>query len=318
MSNQSKKSFIFRILVGLLVVGGGIFWLINSQHSAAEKVLTVLPRFSSACLVGVVLLDSFQIFLMALRFWFLFPKENRTSVRNVFAAISIGQTMNAFLPARAGDFYKVATLTPKPAKPDFTILTLTGIMAADKLVDLSSFLVLIFALGSYKQSLASINFGTPQTWKLIALIVLLLIVLWRFFLAKRFLKLTDWLVQFVRGLKPLLAPKQLFCALSVGIFVWLAEALALQQLSLYQNYPITLTQSFFVLTVLNLAIAVPISVANIGPFEASIAFALKQLGMPLESALAIATVHHGLQVLAYIICGGIGGSLRRWQRSQLK
>lgn len=147
MLNQSKKSFLLRILIGLLIVGGGIFWLINSQHSAAEKVLTVLPRFSATCLVWVIFLDSLQIFLMAVRFWFLFPKENRTTIRNVFAAMSIGQTMNAFLPARAGDFYKVATLTPKPAKPDFTLLTLTGIMAADKLVDLSAFLILIFALG---------------------------------------------------------------------------------------------------------------------------------------------------------------------------
>jgi uncharacterized membrane protein YbhN (UPF0104 family) len=315
-TNQSKKIFIIRIVFGLLIISAGLGWLLQSQKAAAQKVLLVLPRFSIPCLLVCLILDCLQIFFMAVRFWWLYPKGQRAYLSRVFSAMSIGQTMNAFLPARAGDFYKVATLTPKPAKPDFSILTLTGIMASDKLVDLVSFLVLIFAFGSYRQNLKSINFGGPQTlgWSLVGIAIFGL--LWQFLLKKKFGQLAKWALQFIKGFKSLLAPRQLFTALSFAILVWLCEALVMKQLSFYQSYPISLTQAFFVLTVLNIAIALPISVANIGPFEASIVFGFTQLGMPLESALAIATVHHGLQVLAYILCGGIGWLLNRFYQPQ--
>ncbi len=252
---------------------------------------------------------------MAIRLWFLFPMEHRSKLRNVFAAMSIGQTMNSFFPARAGDFYKLAVLSPKPARADFTILTLTGIMAADKLVDLFCFLILIFSFGSYKESLATFNFSNTEIWKWVLGTFFLSIFLWYFLLKKRWAKLSQWLFQFFNGLRSLLAPKQLFLSLCFGVLVWVAEAVVLQQLSFYQTYPLTLPECFFVLTMLNIAIAIPISVANIGPFEASMAFALSKLGMPLETALAVATVHHGLQMVAYLVCGSIGWGLRRWGAS---
>ncbi len=311
MLNQSKKPLFIRIGLGIFILGAGGFWLLQSQRSVADKILTVLPKFSIGCLAFVVFLDCLQIFFMSVRFWFLYPKEHRTKIQNVFAAMSIGQTLNSFLPARAGDIYKITVLTPKPSKPDFTILTLTGILAADKLVDLTSFLVLIFIFGSYKENIKSLSLEGLGSWKWLLGIALILALLWPIFLKKYWSRIKIWLVAFLKGLKSLFSPKQLFFSLSFAIFVWLVEALALQQLSIYQSYPLTLTQCFFVLTLLNLAIAVPISVANIGPFEASIAFALKKLGMPLESALAIATVHHGLQVLSYVLTGSMGWIIRR-------
>ena len=311
MAKQSKTFYFLRILVALLIVVGGGIWLVKTQHSAAEKVLTVLPKFSVDCIALVVFLDCLQILFMSLRFWLLYPKKHRTLLRNVYAAMSIGQTMNAFLPARAGDFYKVATLAPKPPVPDFNMLTLTGILTADKMVDLVSFLVLVFAFGSYKENPDFLNSLKSFNWKYLLLAIILMGFSWHFFLKKQLGKIAIWVTQFLKGLKSLLSTGQLFLALMMALFVWLVEAYALVQLSQYQGYSLSLAQSFFVLTVLNLAIAVPISVANIGPFEASIAFALGKFGMPLEVALAIATVHHGLQVIAYIVSGAIGWVLRQ-------
>jgi len=311
MSKNYKKSFFIRLALALIIMSSGLIWLVRNQRESLQKVLTVLPKFSIQCLIFVILLDCLQILFMAIRFWLLYPKDHQAPLQNVFSAMSMGQTLNAFLPARAGDVYKVAVLTPKPARPDFTILTLTGILTADKLVDLTSFLVLIFAFGSYKESSNSLTLFGPNSWKWILLIIATLLIFWPILIKKHWVKVKVWLFDFFKGFKNLLSPKQLFFSLGFAVLVWIVEAKALQQLSLYQNYALSLTQCFFVLTVLNLAIAVPISVANIGPFEASIAFALKKLGMPLESALAIATVHHGLQVLSYVITGGVGWLFNR-------
>ncbi|MFM8316140.1 MAG: lysylphosphatidylglycerol synthase transmembrane domain-containing protein, partial [Deltaproteobacteria bacterium] len=273
MTKQSKKSYFLKIVIALTIVGGGLFWVSKTQGAAIQKVIALLPNFSLTCIALVILLDCLQIFFMSLRFWCLYPKEHRTLIRNVFAAMSIGQSMNAFLPARAGDFYKIASLTPKSAKSDFNMLTLTGILTADKLVDLASFLVLIFAFGSYKESLKSYE-GQTIPWKWIIIGMVVLAASWQFFLKKRFGRLALWAIQFLKGLRSLLSPLQLFVTLTIAVLVWLTEALALYELSLYQHFPLTFSQAFFCLTVLNLAIAVPVSVANIGPFEASLAFAM--------------------------------------------
>jgi len=52
------------------------------------------------------------------------------------------------------------------------------------------------------------------------------------------------------------------------------------------------------LVLLNVGISVPISVANVGPYEAALAFGLRQAGVPLSSAVVLATVHHALELLA--------------------
>ena len=59
---------------------------------------------------------------------------------------------------------------------------------------------------------------------------------------------------------------------------------------------IELSRAVFLLCLLNLAIAVPVSLANVGAFEASIVFGLSTFGVPTATALAIATVHHALQL----------------------
>jgi uncharacterized membrane protein YbhN (UPF0104 family) len=40
-----------------------------------------------------------------------------------------------------------------------------------------------------------------------------------------------------------------------------------------------------------------VSVANLGVYEAALAFGLSRSGIPLPTAVAIATLHHALQLL---------------------
>jgi LPXTG-motif cell wall-anchored protein len=47
----------------------------------------------------------------------------------------------------------------------------------------------------------------------------------------------------------------------------------------------------------NLGIVFPISIANLGPFEVSIAMGLGLAGVTFSTGLAIGTAYHGLQIL---------------------
>jgi uncharacterized membrane protein YbhN (UPF0104 family) len=56
--------------------------------------------------------------------------------------------------------------------------------------------------------------------------------------------------------------------------------------------------------VLNLGIAVPVTVGNLGVFEAALAFALARHGIRAEDALAIATLEHFVKFSGLGLCVG--------------
>ena len=56
----------------------------------------------------------------------------------------------------------------------------------------------------------------------------------------------------------------------------------------------------------SLSIAIPVSVASIGPFEGAIRITGQIVGMPVESAASLGILFHGVTILAYAIWGVIG------------
>ena len=78
---------------------------------------------------------------------------------------------------------------------------------------------------------------------------------------------------------------------------WTAELLAIRVLCGALGFPLSPPQLVLALVVLNFGISVPVSVANLGVYEAVLAFGLSRSGVPLPSAVAIATLHHGLELL---------------------
>ena len=55
------------------------------------------------------------------------------------------------------------------------------------------------------------------------------------------------------------------------------------------------------LVVLNLGISVPVSLANVGTYEAATVAGLVPFGVPAASALAIGALHHAVQLLAAVV-----------------
>lgn len=108
----------------------------------------------------------------------------------------------------------------------------------------------------------------------------------------------DRLRSFKEGMVGALNLKQLTLAFGMGVLAWSCEALALSVLCKDQSLAISFSQSMYLLAVLNLAIAVPLAVANVGPFEAALVYGLGQLGLEPTSSLATAAAHHSLQMVA--------------------
>ncbi|MEP6985203.1 MAG: lysylphosphatidylglycerol synthase transmembrane domain-containing protein [Chloroflexota bacterium] len=122
--------------------------------------------------------------------------------------------------------------------------------------------------------------------------------------------------QLLVGLKPLTHLKSALYALAWTLIGWAASFFTLYALVRALN--ITSADgsaldesSRILLTLLGLALAslgnaVPISVAGIGPFEATILLAGQTIGIPKESAISLGFLFHGINIVGYAVWGIVG------------
>ncbi len=101
-----------------------------------------------------------------------------------------------------------------------------------------------------------------------------------------------------RTLRQVLTPARLATGLALGVLAWMAEAGSMQVLSSALGLHLALGQTVVGLLVLNLGIAVPLSAANVGTYEAATVVGLAPFGVPAASALALGALHHAVQLLA--------------------
>jgi len=308
---NTKTKFILQILTGIFIIGAFAWYFSSGNTDKLQASMKLLPLYSPSTLLMVIFFDALQILAMSLRLYSLFPKTKAPSVLVNFQAMSVGQVMNSFLPARAGDFYKLNLLT-KASKASF--LSVTGVMAADKLMDFAAFILLILLSRSYLHAGSGSSLLTPGKTTYIFFGALGTLVFTLYLLRNRLKKTFSHLQSFLAGLKGLLHPVQVLSSLCFAILVWLPEIYAIQYLAQGQEITLSFSQIVFILSVLNLAIAIPLSVANVGPFEASLIFALGKFDVGIEIALVIASSHHVLQIVGYLLCAAIALGIKKLSR----
>lgn len=287
MTQKLKKSWI--ILAGtVLVLGVGLFALRNISFEAMGEAM----RAFSVQSVGLaLLLMVLQLFAMILRFYILLPSP-RVGFSKVIEAMSYGQLVNSLLPARAGDVIK-AVVIGKSGNGNVSVMTSAGVLVADKLVDILALISALFIVGVHNLPESKMLWTWPEwVYWVFAAVALAGLIALRFFLSKIREKWNALAAHFVSGLAAIGDVKRFAGALVAGQMVWLAEAAALKVLCGSQGIELNWPQAFFVLALLNLAMSFVFSVANVGPFEASIVYALAAFSVSTETALAIATVHH--------------------------
>src|SRR5579859_2567152 len=200
-------------------------------------------------------------------------------------------------PARAGDALKVVLLNRGAS---ISLPQATGAMLADKVVNIGS-LILLCAVSGVAGTIwttAWARGALPLTALLIGALLataLLLVPKSRVRILGRLIVLQH---ELARGFTALADPKRLVISTAFSFGAWLAELLALQILCAAVGSPQPLQNLVLAVAVLNVGISVPMSPANVGIYEMALAFGLSRAGLPGPAALAVATVHHGIQLLA--------------------
>ena len=90
----------------------------------------------------------------------------------------------------------------------------------------------------------------------------------------------------------------------VALVTWVLDAGTLCWTARSAGSPIGLGAAIPSVLLLNVGIALPLTVANLGIFEASLAFALSLQGIGAERALVIATLEHFVKLAGLVLCIG--------------
>jgi len=288
-----------RLLLGSVALSGGVAIVLVTHQDQAHAVWHSLTGVPVAALGLVLVLVLCQLSCQALRLWAILPRHGRLTVGQTAYAFTLGEWLNIFAPVRAGDALKVVLMSRTPGAAAPSLPKATGAVLADKIVDGGSLVLLCVATGlvSVIRAGAEARLGGARTAVAAgAGVALLLLGTWwaRPHWLERLVVLRR---EFVEGLAALKDPVRLLTSVSFSLGAWLAELLALRAFCTSLGFPRSGPQLVLALAALNLGISVPISVANLGVYEAVLAVGLTRSGIPLAPAVAIATLHHALQLL---------------------
>jgi uncharacterized membrane protein YbhN (UPF0104 family) len=288
-----------RIALISAVMLGGVVVVLAVRQEQARAVWTSLTGVSPTLLAVVLLLVFSQLGLQAVRLWTILPRDVAVTLGRTAYAFTLGEWLNIFTPARAGDALKVVLLNRAPSAAPPSLPKAAGAVLADKIVDGGSLVSLCTAAGLAGLIRTGVAARLPYLRIGVATGAVVTVLLLGLGWAR-----PGWLAQLVRarrelvkGLAALRDPAKLVASIGCSLGAWGAELLAVRVLSTALGFPLSLPQLVLALAVLNIGIIVPVSVANLGVYEAALAFGLSRSGIPLPTAVAIATLHHALQLL---------------------
>jgi uncharacterized membrane protein YbhN (UPF0104 family) len=294
------RSSIQRSLPLILLVLGLSWGLWQSPKGLFDQLLESLKQVPLHLWVGAFALSFAQVLFQAFRFWFSIPQIFRPRFFSTFRIFAQGQLINLGLPGRSGDFSKALALSGEAGHP--VSVYLGSVFLADKLLDVFSLMLGVFLFSP--QVLMRFGFhswGLPQWAGVFAVTFAVFILFW--------IKFRQAVVSFFSGLSVLRSPKAALLTILASSAAWWVEAWAIQTLGRAVGFTLPLTLCLCILPILNLGIAVPVTLANIGVYEASFIAAFlavfQESQFPMAGVLLLATLHHFNEVSSLLLWNGV-------------
>jgi len=266
-----------------------------------------------------------QVYAQLARFVVLVPPDARRPLFDLLDATAVGQLLNYAAPLRGGDAYKLIRLAPNQetasgsdsgagGKGRFSILL--AALLVERVADIAA-LVVMAAWASFPELRSWLLTVVPSSAVLAKLgIGLALAALVGALLAGRLQRLLGSFVRQVGGALWSLGFARSF---GISLLTWSLDAGTLYWTSRSVGaYALSFREVMHSVFVLNLGIAIPVTVGNLGVFEAALAFALTRHGVSLDDAMAIAMLEHIAKFAGLFLCIlslRAGWALRRRPRS---
>ncbi|QPC83920.1 flippase-like domain-containing protein [Phototrophicus methaneseepsis] len=244
--------------------------------------------------------------------------DNRISQRDAFFIMSVTFLLNQ-LPLRAGEVARSLLATGRGVP----LLTAATSIVIERMLDtLLVVLSLLLALSQLSTvpptvSQSAALFGVLGVIAFAILLVFarypqlahrLLNTIFKIIPPLRKLPLESLLDNVLDGLKPLTNPRRFAHAISWTLIAWAFSYGGMLTLLIALNIVDVdmLMTSILGVSLASFSVAIPVSVAAIGPFEAAIAITGEIVGMENIQAVTLGLIVHGVTVLTYVVWGVVG------------
>ena len=290
-------------IIGLVITL--IFLVLICWNLDFKQLIATFKVFDYKVLIIFVPLYIVSLYLRGIRWKYLLCDNKKLTIKEAFFAFTTGNTLNSYLPARAGDIWRAFHIGKKLEESKMKIL---GSIILERIIDgVSVLLILAFAVLTYFKHPWVLNI----TYIASALFVGSLVI---FFLIFKFNK-TDWLFdklgtinalskfkplfakisgiinRFMEGFQALNKPKCFLIAFATSCLAWCIECCITYVLILGFGQHYGFSIGFFIISFIALSTIIPSSSVFVGPYQYAYILALGIYHIDKSNALGIAFIH---------------------------
>ena len=274
-----------------------------------------MGRVNYSLLAPVLALQALAWWVRSVRWRVLLSPVQATPASRLLPIVMIGAMVNNLIPARAGEFWRAHTLGRREGLSRSTAfgtivvervldgmvlvllaaLALIAIGSSASIVILIGSMALLFAAGvGIVAALAHSDRARRTTIRAAAAVI-----------PSRYRGFAEEsLGLFMDGLRTLSEGRVFWSAITLTVVIWIIESASYWTLGVAFGLDVSPLSYLLVMAVANLALAVPLSLGGIGPFEFFTQQSLGLLGVASSPALAFAISIHGL-ILGFVTLSGL-------------
>lgn len=306
---KKHKDKIIGTIISLIFIGL-ILWNLDFH-----RLVETFKIFNYRVLLVFIPLYVVGLYIRGIRWKYLLCNTSKLTVREGFFAFATGNTLNSYLPARAGDFWRACHIGHKLNESKMKLL---GSIILERIIDgISVLIILIFAVLTYFKHQWVLNITYLATALFLGSLTVFYIV-FKYnkidsvfaklsnivFLKKfepAFKRVAELLNKFMEGFQSLNHPKCFFMAFFTSCIAWGLECfltyILLQAFGLHLGFSI----AFFVLSFLALSTIIPSSSVFVGPYQYAYILALGIYHVDKSNALGIAFIHQIIIMLTITV-----------------
>jgi uncharacterized protein (TIRG00374 family) len=268
-----------------------------------------------ALLAPVLALQALAWWVRSVRWRVLLSPVRATPASRLLPIMMIGAMVNNLIPARAGEFWRAHTLGRREGLSRSTAFgtivverVLDGmvlvLLAALALIAIGSSASIAFLIGSMALLFAAgvgivAALAYSERARQTAIRAAVALIPSRYKASAE-----DTLGLFMNGLRTLKNGRVFWSAITLTVIIWIIESASYWTLGVAFGLDVSPLSYLLVMAVGNLALAVPLSLGGIGPFEFFTQQSLGLLGVASSPALAFAMSIHGL-ILGFVTLSGL-------------
>ncbi len=296
---KKQKNKILGLIISLIFIGL-ILWNLD-----LEQLINTFKIFNYKVLLLFVPIYIFSIGIRGIRWKYILCNDPKLSIKEAFYTFTTGNTLNSYLPARAGDFWRAYHVGNRIKESKMKLL---GSIILERLIDgMSVLLILFFAIMTYFRHpwVLKIAFlGTAIFFGAMFFFILIFKTNKTSFIFEKLLelkflkpfestikKISAHTEMFMSGFAVLNRPKYFALAFLMSIFAWFLECYVTYILILGFGEHFGISIAFFVISFIALSMVIPSSSVFVGPYQFAYILALNIYHIPKSQALGIAFIH---------------------------